>query len=345
MMNCTENNMDNLVLITGGLGYLGSHCVAALESQGHRTLVIDNLSNSSANTLNKLKKVTGKDIQFVQGDICNQQFLHKIFESNSVSSVIHFAGLKSVEESIKNPELYRKNNIEGTKNLLNSMERYGCKKIIFSSSATVYGNQKEMPIKESATLMPPMNPYGASKLKVEEILDKKYQKDKDWSIINLRYFNPIGAHPSGLIGEENSSRLASNLMPIILEVAAKKRDHLKVFGNDYDTPDGTAIRDYIHVMDLIDGHCKALQIIKKQNMFLNINLGTGKGYSVLEIIHAFEQVTGVNIPIVYDNRRAGDSEICIADPTLASSVLNWDASHNLNEMCLSSWQFYKAKIK
>lgn len=329
------------VLVTGGLGYIGSHCVVELESKGYDTLIIDNLSNSDKENLSNINKITSKKIPFEEGDVTDKLFLNKIFKNHSIKSVIHCAGLKSVEESLKEPDLYYKNNIQGTNNLLEAMDAASVRKIIFSSSATIYGDQTEMPIKESVKKNVPKNPYGASKLKVEKILEEKFHQNNDWSIISLRYFNPVGAHSSGKIGEKNYGRKAANLMPIILDVASGYSPFVKIFGNDYSTKDGTPIRDFIHVQDLARAHISALEKIEKEKVFVNLNVGTGIGYSVLEVIRQFEISNKIKVPINFAKRRAGDIAVCVADTTLAKEFLDWDSKHDLDKMCSDSWNFFQ----
>lgn len=328
------------VLVTGGAGYIGSHtCVELLEA-GEKIIIVDNFSNSKPETLEKIKEITGKDFKFYKVDILDEEGLKKIFKENpDIESVIHFAGLKAVGESVAKPIEYYHNNITGTLVLLDVMKKFGCKKIVFSSSATVYGNPKTVPIKEDFPLFT-TNPYGSTKLMIEQILNDVYISDNEWSIILLRYFNPIGAHKSGKIGE-NPNGIPNNLMPYINQVAIGKLDHLNVFGNDYPTKDGTGVRDYIHVVDLSMGHLKALEKARKGTGVEVYNLGTGKGYSVLEIVKAFEDATGVKIKYEITARRPGDVPTCFADPTKAKEELGWEATRDIKEMCEDSWRFTK----
>ncbi len=326
------------ILVTGGTGYIGSHTVVELINSGYDVVVVDNLSNSKEKTLDYIEKITGKRPKFYKADILDKEALRKVFEENKdIEATIHFAALKAVGESVEKPIEYYINNISGTLCLLSIMKEFNVKKIVFSSSATVYGDPASVPIKEdfpkSAT-----NPYGQTKLMIEQILSDLYISDKDWSVILLRYFNPIGAHISGLIGESPNG-IPNNLMPYINQVALGKLDHLNVFGNDYDTPDGTGVRDYIHVVDLAKGHIKALERADKITGVETYNLGTGKGYSVLDIVKNFEKATGINIKYEIAPRRAGDIAECYADPTKAEKVLGWKAEKSLEDMCKDSWRF------
>lgn len=325
---------SDVVLITGGAGYIGSHTCIELINAGYNLVVLDNLSNSSFKALERVESITGRKINFIQGDICNLNDLEQVFQAHQVRAVIHFAGLKAVGESVQQPLKYYKNNVLGTLQLLEVMQKHDCKKIVFSSSATVYGDPEEVPIKESAQLQA-TNPYGRSKLMVEEVLRDLYASDNQWSIALLRYFNPVGAHSSGLIGE-NPKGIPNNLMPFISQVAVGKRKELSVFGGDYPTKDGTGVRDYIHVVDLAKGHVKALQKLESP-CFHTLNLGTGQGYSVLEMIKAFEHASGRIIPYTITERRAGDVSECYADPTLAKEILGWQAEKTLEDMCKDSW--------
>lgn len=329
-------NMSLSILITGGAGYIGSHTSLQLLEAGYQVVVLDNLSNSSRESLNRVERITGKKIEFIEGDIRDAAVLEQLFQQHAFKAVIHFAGLKAVGESVQQPLKYYKNNVLGTLQLLEVMQKHDCKKIVFSSSATVYGDPEEVPIKESAQLQA-TNPYGRSKLMVEEVLRDLYASDNQWSIALLRYFNPVGAHSSGLIGE-NPKGIPNNLMPFISQVAVGKRKELSVFGGDYPTKDGTGVRDYIHVVDLAKGHVKALQKLESP-CFHTINLGTGQGYSVLEMIRAFEQASGRIIPYTITERRAGDVSECYADPTLAKEILGWQAEKTLEDMCRDSWNW------
>ena len=328
------------VLVTGGAGYIGSHTVVELLNSGENVIVVDNFVNSKPETLKAIKKITGKNFEFYEVDLRDKEKLNKIFEENkNITAVIHFAGLKAVGESVKKPIEYYNNNIGGTLILLEVMRKHNVKKMIFSSSATVYGDPKEVPIKEDFPLSA-TNPYGQTKLMIEQILKDVYISDNSWSMILLRYFNPIGAHESGLIGE-NPNGIPNNLMPYINQVALGKLDHLNVFGNDYPTPDGTGVRDYIHVVDLAKGHLKALKRTEKMTGVEAYNLGTGKGYSVLEIIKNFEKATGQKVKYEIATRRPGDIAECYADPSKAEKMLEWRAEKDLEDMCKDAWNFTK----
>ena len=325
------------ILVTGGSGYIGSHTVLELLEAGYETVVLDNLCNSSEESLKRVEKITGKKAVFYKADIRDQAAMDKIFAKEKPEAVIHFAGLKAVGESVQKPLMYYDNNIAGTVTLLNAMKEHGCKKIVFSSSATVYGKPASVPIREDFPLSV-TNPYGRTKLMIEEILGDVYTADNSWDIILLRYFNPIGAHESGLIGEDPEG-IPNNLLPYVAKVAVGRLEKVNVFGNDYDTPDGTGVRDYIHVVDLARGHVKAIEKIA-QNPGLKIyNLGTGNGYSVLDIIHAFSKACGHDIPYVIGPRRAGDIDMCYADPQKAYEELNWKAEYDLNKMCEDTWRW------
>ncbi len=327
------------ILVTGGAGYIGSHTCVELLNTGKDIVIVDNFVNSKPEALNRIKKITGKDFKFYEVDLLNKKDLEKVFSENKIESTIHFAGLKAVGESVQKPLLYYHNNLTGTFNLLELMKKYEAKKIVFSSSATVYGMPKTVPIKEDFPLST-TNPYGSTKLMIEQILKDVYVADKSWSVVLLRYFNPIGAHESGLIGE-NPNGIPNNLMPYIAQVASGKLDHLNVFGNDYPTHDGTGVRDYIHVVDLAIGHLKALDKVKDSGVFI-YNLGTGKGYSVLDIVKAFEKASGVKVPYQIAPRRAGDIAECYADPTKAYEELGWKATKGIEEMCADTWRWQKA---
>lgn len=327
------------VLITGGTGYIGSHTVVEFLNNDYDVIIMDNLSNSKKEALNRIEKITGKKPKFYEVDLLDKEGMKKIFQENKIDSVIHFAGLKAVGESVEKPILYYKNNITGTINLLEIMKEQDVKKIVFSSSATVYGNSTDVPFKEDTPLSA-TNPYGRTKLMIEEILRDIYVSDNSWGIALLRYFNPIGAHESGLIGEDPNGK-PNNLMPYITQVAIGKRDKLSVFGDDYDTPDGTGVRDYIHVVDLAKGHLKALEKIMKENIAEAYNLGTGKGYSVLDLVKTFQKVNEVEIPYEITDRRPGDIAICYADPEKAKKELNWKAEKGIEEMCRDSWNWQK----
>ena len=328
------------ILVTGGAGYIGSHTVVELLNEGEKVIVVDNFVNSKPEALKAIKKITGKDFEFYEVDLRNEEELENVFEENKdITAVIHFAGLKAVGESVEKPLEYYDNNINGTLVLLELMQKHNVKKIIFSSSATVYGDPATVPIKEDFPLSA-TNPYGQTKLMIEQILKDLYISDNNWSIILLRYFNPIGAHESGLIGESPNG-IPNNLMPYINQVALGKLDHLNVFGNDYPTHDGTGVRDYIHVVDLAKGHLKALKRADKMTGVEEYNLGTGKGYSVLDIVKNFEKATGQKIKYEITARRPGDIAECYADPTKAEKMLDWKAEKNLEQMCKDSWNFTK----
>ena len=329
--------MKKTVLVTGGAGYIGSHTCIALDEAGFDFVVFDNLCNSSSESLSRVENIINKKINFEQGDIRDKQVLQKVFDMYDIDSVMHFAGLKAVGESVEKPLKYYDDNINGTLVLLEVMKENSCKKIVFSSSATVYGDPQTTPIKEDFPLSA-TNPYGKSKLFIEEILRDVYTSDKEFKIVLLRYFNPVGAHKSGTIGEDPNG-IPNNLMPFISQVAVEKREFLSVFGGDYDTPDGTGVRDYIHVVDLADGHVKALQKISEIKNVLTVNLGTGNGYSVLDMIHAFEKASDKKIAYKITARRAGDIAKCFADPSYAKDILDWQALKNIDEMCEDSWRW------
>lgn len=330
------------ILVTGGTGYIGSHTSIELLNRGEEIVIVDNLSNSKIEMCDKIKEITGKDFKFYKVDLLDKENLRKVFEENEINEVIHFAGLKAVGESCQKPIEYYHNNITGTLILLELMKEFNCKKIVFSSSATVYGNPKTVPIKEDFPLST-TNPYGSTKLMIEQILTDVQKSDNDWSVILLRYFNPIGAHGSGKIGE-NPNGIPNNLMPYINYVACGKLDHLNVFGNDYNTPDGTGVRDYIHVVDLAMGHLKAIDKVRNSKGVMAYNLGTGIGYSVLDIVKAFEKANNIKIKYEIAPRRAGDIAICYADPTKAKEELDWQATKNLEQMCKDSWRYTKNNI-
>ena len=327
------------VLVTGGTGYIGSHTCVELLDSGYEIVVIDNLSNSKMEVVDKIKEITGKDFKFYEGDCCDKNILIKIFEENKIDAVIHFAGFKAVGESVKLPLKYYRNNLDSTITLLEVMKKFNCKKIVFSSSATVYGKPKTLPIKEDFPLST-TNPYGTTKLMIEGILRDLYVSDNEWSIAILRYFNPIGAHKSGLIGE-NPNDIPNNLMPYIVKVATKELEVLNIFGNDYDTKDGTGVRDYIHVVDLAKGHIKAIEKVLKDKGVDAYNLGTGNGYSVLEIVNTFMNVNNIDVNYKIVSRRPGDIDACYADPNYAKEKLNWEANLGIEEMCKDSYNFVK----
>ena len=329
------------VLLTGSCGYIGSHTLVELLDRGYEVVGIDNFSNSKREVIDNIKKITGKDFVFYEGDVCDKTILEKIFNENKIDIVIHFAGYKAVGESTLKPLMYYRNNIDSTLSLLEVMDEYNCHNFIFSSSATVYGKPHTLPIKENFPLST-TNPYGTTKLTIEYILKDLYKSNNDWNIVILRYFNPVGAHKSGLIGE-NPNGIPNNLMPYIVKVANKEYDHLNVFGNDYNTPDGTGVRDYIHVVDLAIGHIKAIDDILN-NCGLDIfNLGTGNGYSVLDIVNSFEKVNNVEIPYEIKPRRDGNIDACYADPTYAYEKLGFKASHSLDDMCKDSYNYVNKK--
>lgn len=325
------------VLVTGGAGYIGSHTVIELLDNGYEVVVVDNLSNSKETSLERVKKITGKTFKFYKNDVCDIDALDNIFKSEKIDSIIHFAGLKAVGESVEKPIEYFDNNLVSTLNLLKTMRKYGCKNIVFSSSATVYGKPKSVPIKEDFELSA-TNPYGRTKLFIEEILRDVYKADPSMNIALLRYFNPIGAHKSGLIGEDPNG-IPNNLMPYITQVAIGKLPRLRVFGNDYATHDGTGVRDYIHVLDLAHGHLLAIKKLEKNPGLVTYNLGTGKGYSVLDMVNAFIKATGKDIPYEIVERRPGDIDECYADPALAESEIGFKAKYDLEEMCADSWKW------
>lgn len=325
------------ILVTGGAGYIGTHTVVELLNAGNDVIVLDNLSNSSIEALNRVERITGKSVTFYQGDILNKALLQKVFNDHAINSVIHFAGLKAVGESVAKPLKYYENNVTGTLILCQVMAEFKVKNLVFSSSATVYGDPASLPITEDfptgAT-----NPYGQSKLMVEHILADVHNADPSWNIARLRYFNPVGAHASGLIGEDPND-IPNNLMPFIAQVAVGKRTALSVFGNDYPTHDGTGVRDYIHVVDLANGHLKALAKLATKPGLVTYNLGTGQGYSVLDMVKAFEKACGNTIAYQIAPRRPGDIAACYADPTHAREDLGWQATHTLEDMANSSWHW------
>ncbi len=331
------------VLLPGGAGYIGSHTAVELLNAGKEIIIIDNFSNSKPEVLENIKKITGKDFKFYEMDYADKEKLEKVFQENKIDAVLNFAGYKAVGESVQKPLEYYTNNVSGCLVLLDTMRKYNCKKFIFSSSATVYGEPEKIPLTEDCKTGGTTNPYGTTKLFIEQILKDLYKSDNSWDIGILRYFNPVGAHESGLIGEEPQG-IPNNLMPYIARVAAGKLKELSVFGNDYDTPDGTGVRDYIHVVDLAKGHVNMLEKLDKEETGLFIyNLGTGKGYSVLDMVKAFEKATGKKVPYKIAPRRAGDIAACYADPTKAKKELGWEATKTLEDMCLDSWNYVKNK--
>lgn len=324
------------ILVTGGAGYIGSHTCVALIAAGHQIVIFDNLINSHPEVINRLATITGQDISFINGDIRDQAAVEEALRTHGCEAVIHFAGLKAVGESVTAPLMYYDNNVTGTLSLLSAMKATGVSTLVFSSSATVYGQPQFLPYTEQHPLAP-INPYGRTKLMVEHILHDFHQAHADWKIAILRYFNPAGAHPSGLIGEDPSG-IPNNLMPFVAQVAGGRRERLSVWGNDYETPDGTGVRDYIHVMDLASGHVAALQHLMTPQC-LTVNLGTGTGYSVLDVIKAFESACGHTIPYSFCPRRPGDMASYYSDPSLAHTLLGWRAVHTLEEMCQDSWKW------
>ena len=326
------------ILVTGGAGYIGSHTVVELQTAGYDVVVLDNLSNSSEKSLQRVEKITGKPVTFYKADILDRDALNAVFEKESIDSCIHFAGLKAVGESVQKPWEYYENNIAGTLTLVDVMRKHGVKNIIFSSSATVYGDPAFVPITEECPKGQCTNPYGWTKSMLEQILMDIQKADPEWNVVLLRYFNPIGAHKSGMIGE-NPNGIPNNLMPYITQVAVGKLKELGVFGNDYDTPDGTGERDYIHVVDLAKGHVKALKKIEEKAGLKVYNLGTGIGYSVLDIVKNFEEATGVKIPYVIKDRRAGDIATCYSSAEKAEKELGWKAEFGIKEMCADSWKW------
>ena len=326
-----------MILVTGGAGYIGSHTCIELDNAGYDFVVYDNLSNSSQESLKRVGKIIQKEVKFVQGDIRDKEKLQEVFTTYNIDSVIHFAGLKAVGESVEKPLEYYDNNIVGTLKLCEVMQQNGCKKIVFSSSATVYGDPHTTPIKEDFPLSA-TNPYGRTKLFIEEILRDLYVSDTSWKVVLLRYFNPVGAHKSGSIGEDPSG-IPNNLMPFISQTAVGKREYLSVFGDDYDTHDGTGVRDYIHVVDLAKGHVKAIEKINSLDDVLTVNLGTGNGYSVLDMVKAFEKASGKKVPYKIAPRRSGDVAKCFADPSYAKEVLGWEAQYGIDEMCEDAWRW------
>ena len=325
------------ILVTGGMGYIGSHTVVELLENNYEVIIVDNLINSKLEVLDNIEKITGKRPKFYQYDLCNQNDLEQVFKENKIDAVIHFAGLKAVGESVQKPLLYYQNNLVSTLNLLEIMTKHNCKKLVFSSSATVYGTPKSLPIKEDFPLST-TNPYGSTKLFIEYMLKDLYKSDPTWSIAILRYFNPIGAHSSYLLGEDPNG-IPNNLMPYIVKVATKELDHLNIFGNDYDTKDGTGVRDYIHVVDLAKGHIKAIEKIMKSNQVDCYNLGTGHGYSVLEIVNTFERINNIKVPYQITKRRDGDIAECYADPSYAKQELNFTCTKTLEDMVRDSYQY------
>jgi UDP-glucose 4-epimerase len=336
-----EKNKDKMmILVTGGAGYIGSHTCVALHEAGYKFVIFDNFSNSSKQSIKRVEKIIKSDIIAEEGDIRDKEALQRVFGKYKIDCVMHFAGLKAVGESVEEPLRYYDNNVNGTLSLCKVMQDNNCKKIIFSSSATVYGDPHTTPIREDFPLKA-TNPYGRSKLFIEEILRDVFKSDNDWRVVLLRYFNPVGAHSSGLIGEDPSG-IPNNLMPFISQTAVGKREYLRIFGDDYDTHDGTGVRDYIHVVDLAEGHVKALEKISDIADVLCVNLGTGKGYSVLDMVKSFELASGKKINYKIVQRRAGDIAKCFTDPSYAKDVLGWSAKKGIKEMCEDSWRWQKS---
>ena len=325
------------ILITGGAGYIGSHTVVELLNAGRDVVIVDNFSNSQPSVLDNIKKITGKDFKFYEVDLLDRDGLEKVFCENSIDSCIHFAGYKAVGESVAQPLKYYHNNITGTLVLCELMQKYGAKVLVFSSSATVYGNPASVPISEDFPLST-TNPYGETKLMIERILSDICKSDSEWSVSVLRYFNPIGAHKSGLIGE-NPKGIPNNLLPYIMQVASKKLPYLNVYGDDYPTKDGTGVRDYIHVVDLAHAHLKAIERAEKVDGIEHYNVGTGKGYSVLEIVKAYEKASGIEVPYKIVGRRSGDIAECDANPKKAHDILGWTAQYGIEDMCSDSYRW------
>lgn len=330
--------MTQTILVTGGTGFIGSHTTVALQQAGYRVVILDNLCNSTVAVLDAIAKITGTKPDFIQGDVRDAATLAALFDAHKITAVLHFAGLKAVGESTQKPLAYYDNNVHGSVQLLGAMKQAGVRTFVFSSSATVYGNPQQLPLTESHPRSA-TNPYGHTKLVVEDILENLYQSESGWRIARLRYFNPVGAHPSGLIGEAPQG-VPNNLMPYIAQVATGRRARVQVYGSDYNTPDGTGVRDYIHVMDLAQGHVQALRYcLQTEQELLTVNLGTGKGYSVLEMIKAFEQASGKTIPYDLVARRPGDIAACWADTELAYEKLGWRAVKGIQEMCSDAWRW------
>ena len=329
-----------IILLTGGAGYIGSHTIIELDKAGHSVVVVDNYYNSQPEALKRVAKIIGKEVPFVEADVRDRAAMDKVFSDNKIDAVIHFAGLKAVGESVAKPLEYYENNMNATFVLLDVMRSHGCKNIIFSSSATVYGEPAMIPITEECQKGHCTNPYGQTKSMLEEVLMDVQKADREWNVVLLRYFNPIGAHKSGLIGE-NPNGIPNNLMPYITQTAIGIRKELGVFGNNYDTPDGTGVRDYIHVVDLASGHVAALQAIEKNCGLAIYNLGTGHGYSVLDVVKAFEKANDLKVPYAIKPRRPGDIATCYCNPAKAKAELGWEAQYGIEDMCRDSWNFQK----
>ena len=332
------------ILLTGGAGYIGSHTIIELDKAGHSVVVVDNLVNSKEEAIRRVEKIIGKPVPFVKADVRDRAAMEEIFKTYSIDAVIHFAGLKAVGESCEKPLEYYENNMNATFVLLDVMRKNGCKNIIFSSSATVYGDPAQIPITEACPKGHCTNPYGQTKSMLEEVMIDVQKADPEWNVVLLRYFNPIGAHKSGLIGE-NPNGIPNNLMPYITQTANGIRKELGVFGNDYDTPDGTGVRDYIHVCDLASGHVAALQAIDRKCGLAIYNLGTGHGYSVLDVVNAFQKANGLKVPYVIKPRRPGDIATCYCNPAKAKEELGWEAQYGIEDMCRDSWNFQKNNPK
>ncbi|MDO9515869.1 MAG: UDP-glucose 4-epimerase GalE [Syntrophales bacterium] len=329
---------DTRILVTGGAGYIGSHTCLVLLEAGYDVVVLDNLVNSKEESLKRVQQITGKSLEFHKADLLDGGALDRVFEGTPIDAVIHFAGLKAVGESVSMPLRYYHNNVTGTLNLCEAMRRHDVRKIVFSSSATVYGDPHTVPITEEFPLLPATNPYGRSKRMIEEILSDIPASGEQWDIALLRYFNPVGAHPSGLIGEDPNG-IPNNLFPYITQVAVGKQKELSVFGNDYPTVDGTGVRDYIHVVDLADGHLNALEKLASNPGIVTYNLGTGRGYSVLEVVKEFEKASGHKIPYTIVERRPGDIAACYADASKAKREMGWSAKRGIDEMCADAWRW------
>lgn len=328
------------ILLTGGAGYIGSHTIIELDKAGHSVVVVDNFVNSQPEALRRVSKIIGKEIPFVEADVRDREAMDKVFTENKIDAVINFAGLKAVGESVAKPLEYYENNMNGVFVLVDVMRKHGCKNIIFSSSATVYGDPAIIPITEECSKGACTNPYGWTKSMLEQVLIDVQKADPEWNVVLLRYFNPIGAHESGTIGE-NPNGIPNNLMPYITQTAIGKRKELGIFGNDYDTPDGTGVRDYIHVCDLASGHVAALKAITENKGLAIYNLGTGHGYSVLDVVNAFKKVNGVDVPYVIKPRRPGDIATCYCNPAKAKAELGWEARRGIEDMCRDSWNWQK----